>query len=664
MRALVAAIWAVVLASPVFAQPAPVAAYGRLPAVADAAISPDGRRVALAESNADGVAWVSVVNLDNSSERTTYGLPENTQLRAVGWIDDSHVSFLIDRVYRSAQIPIAAGLEWRGPSRRVDIFRWGVIDLAENRPRMLFTDPENEWRDWGAELVAPIDGDAGFVRLIGGNTNLDRGNAAIYRVSLQSGRSSRLTPSGANLDTVSFVLDDRGEVAARLDADRASNRWGVFVYESGVPRPLVNGVSPYGYPPVSGWGSLPDGRIVLLLPSSEENGYDRLYAYSRTDGAREVLFARDGLDVGGTITDPWTRRIVGAVWIADDIERQYFEPELQRVYESARQAFGGTVQIDTWARDRSRYIVYAERGLDGGGYYLFTPLTNTIRRLGMRYPDLAGRNEGQRQAIRYRARDGVRIPAMLTMPAGEQRNLPLVLLPHGGPHGPRDDLSFDWWATFLASRGYAVLQPNYRGSGGYGDAWQRAGFRQWGGLMQQDLDDAVDAIARAGIADPARVCIVGGSYGGYAALAGVTLTPERYRCAASVAGVSDLSEMLLEVEKRTGGDDSMPSDWWRVSIGDRHEDRERIRGASPVNLADRVRAPVLLIHGTDDTVVPIEQSRRMLNALRNAGKDVRFVELRGDDHWLSDAPTRIQMLRELEGFLAQHLGNAPPTPAP
>jgi dipeptidyl aminopeptidase/acylaminoacyl peptidase len=247
----------------------------------------------------------------------------------------------------------------------------------------------------------------------------------------------------------------------------------------------------------------------------------------------------------------------------------------------------------------------------------------------------------------------------LTLPIGERTNLPLVLLPHGGPHGPRDDFSFDWWATFLASRGYAVLQPNYRGSGGYGVAWQEAGYRQWGGLMQHDLEDGVDALARAGIIDPARVCIVGGSYGGYATLAGVTMTPDRYRCGASVAGVSDLSQMLLETERRTGGDDSMSSDWWRQSIGDREEDRAAVRAASPVNLADRVTAPVLLIHGTDDTVVSIDQSRRMLRALEGAGKEVRFVELRGDDHWLSDASTRIQTLREIESFLARHLGPAP-----
>src|SRR5262249_27785319 len=156
----------------------------------------------------------------------------------------------------------------------------------------------------------------------------------------------------------------------------------------------------------------------------------------------------------------------------------------------------------------------------------------------------------------------------------QPRNLPLVVLVHGGPHGVRDDLDFDWWSAFLTSRGYAVLQPNYRGSGGYGKAWEEAGRRQWGGLMQTDVEDGVAALARAGMADPARTCIVGGSYGGYAALAGATLTPDRYRCAVSVAGVSDLVEFLRQREAMAG-DESMSSDFWRLSIGDRQEDRER-----------------------------------------------------------------------------------------
>jgi dipeptidyl aminopeptidase/acylaminoacyl peptidase len=635
-------------------QQLPVEAFGRLPAVFDAAISPDGRRIALAESNLEGLTWISVINLDNPSERQTFGPPQDTQLRAVRWIDDTYVSFLVNRTYRSEELPLPQGYRL-GPSRRIDIFRWGVINLATGRPRVLYTDPENFWADWGAALVAPIQGDTGYVRLIGGNTNFDRGNAAIYRVNLQTGRSNRLTPNGVTRDTISFDLDEAGAPLARTDSDRRTNRWSVHVYNSGAPSLLMEGVSVTGAAP-SVEGLLSDGRIVLHMPNDEETGFDKLYVVDRAGGEPQVLFEREGLDVGGTLRDPWTRRIAGVSWVDDGDEQHYFESDLQRAYETAVAAVGEATRLESWSRDRSRFVVYAERGMDGGAYYLFTPGENRMRRLGMRYPGLADNLRAERRAIRYRARDGVQIPAILTLPQGTQQNLPLVLLPHGGPHGPRDSLEFDWWAAFLASRGYAVLQPNYRGSGGYGAAWQRAGYRQWGGLMQHDLDDGVDALARNRIIDPSRVCIVGASYGGYATLAGVSMTPERYRCGVSVAGVSDLRQMLVETERRTGGDDSAASDWWRQSIGDREDDRQDVEAASPVNHARAVTAPVLLIHGTDDTVVPIDQSRRMLRALHGAGKDVRIVELRGDDHWLSDAPTRIQMLREIETFLAQHIG--------
>lgn len=157
-RVVLAALAA--LASQAWAQTAPprapAEAYGRLPAISDAAISPDGARIALAESNPAGLTWVSVVNLDNPNERSTYGLPDQTQLRAVGWIDDGHVSFVIDRTYTVGQIPTPNGIRWSNPHWRVDVFRWGVISLESGEPRILYTDPEDHWADWGAALVAPI----------------------------------------------------------------------------------------------------------------------------------------------------------------------------------------------------------------------------------------------------------------------------------------------------------------------------------------------------------------------------------------------------------------------------------------------------------------------------------------------------------------------------
>jgi dipeptidyl aminopeptidase/acylaminoacyl peptidase len=196
-----------------------------------------------------------------------------------------------------------------------------------------------------------------------------------------------------------------------------------------------------------------------------------------------------------------------------------------------------------------------------------------------------------------------------------------------------------------------VLQVNFRGSTGYGYEWFNAGRGRWGdGLMQTDIEDGVDALVKAGYVDGARVCIVGASYGGYAALAGATVTPERYACAASINGVSDPEDMLKDLQRVAKS--SMAAEWWSKSMG---SDKEQLRRVSPLRHADKVRIPILLLHGLEDSVVPIEQSRAMHAKLQRAQRDVRFKELGGDDHWLSSASTRTMMLQELETFLAQSL---------
>lgn len=632
--------------------PPPVEAFGRLPAVADAAISPDGRRVALAASQDNGQNAIVIVNLDQISERTGYAVGEDMQLRGVGWADNERVSYLINQTFQPGQV-LPPGMYFQGRPRRIDYFRWGTINTTTGRARILSTNEENPWADQGASLIAPIEGDPGHARMIGRTLNLERGNSALFRVNLDSGRSRPHPVNGINRDTVDFIVDRNGAAVGRLDANQESNRWRLFSYDGDTPRLLLEDVSRFGET-ISIAGLMPDGRFVAV--DTSEAGFLTLYTIDRASGARQVLHEVANTDVDGPIIDPWTREVIGAHWTAVESEELYFDPVLQGV----RDAIAASNQLSafslvTWSEDRSRFIVFGERGLDGGAYYVFDRTNSSLRVLASRYPELSQVDLGERQSITFRARDGTRIPAYLTLPAGvEARGLPLVLLVHGGPHA-RDTMDFDWWASFLASRGYAVLQPNFRGSTGYGAAWEEAGRGQWGALMQTDVEDGAAALVRAGIADEGRICIVGASYGGYAALAGVTLTPERYRCGVAVAGVSDLSVMLVQTERQTGGDDSLSSDWWRASIGDRQEDRDRIRASSPALHAARVQAPVLLLHGTDDTVVPIDQSRRMHRALQSAGKEVRFVELRGDDHWLSDAPTRVQMLREIETFLAQHM---------
>jgi dipeptidyl aminopeptidase/acylaminoacyl peptidase len=313
---------------------------------------------------------------------------------------------------------------------------------------------------------------------------------------------------------------------------------------------------------------------------------------------------------------------------------------------------GGYVSLQSWSRDRARVLLFGEKVDDAGAYYIYETASKKLRLLGKRYPQLSSAESlGERRSIKYKARDGTQVPAYLTLPAGaEPKNLPLVLLVHGGPHA-RDYFTFDWWASFLASRGYAVLQPNFRGSTGYGYDWFNAGRGGWGdGVMQTDVEDGVDALVKAGIADARRVCIAGASYGGYAALAGAALTPDRYACAISVNGLSDPVDLLGDHERSDPS--GMVAEWWRKSMG---SDMDHLRKVSPQRQAGKVKIPVLLLHGREDSVVAVEQSRAMNRKLQVAKKPVKFVELGGDDHWLSSASTRTQMLQEIETFLAQTL---------
>jgi dipeptidyl aminopeptidase/acylaminoacyl peptidase len=199
-----------------------------------------------------------------------------------------------------------------------------------------------------------------------------------------------------------------------------------------------------------------------------------------------------------------------------------------------------------------------------------------------------------------------------------------------------------------------VIQPQFRGSTGFGEPFAKAGQRQWGKRMQDDISDAVAWAVKEGTTDAARVCIVGASYGGYAALAGATLTPDLYRCAVSVAGVSDLPQMMREEVDDAGTTRASSVYYWGTHVG--ADDSTAMVAASPSRLAANVRAPILLIHGKDDSVVKFAQSQVMATALRVAGKPFKLVELRGEDHWLSGGATRLQMLREIDVFLAENLG--------
>jgi dipeptidyl aminopeptidase/acylaminoacyl peptidase len=288
----------------------------------------------------------------------------------------------------------------------------------------------------------------------------------------------------------------------------------------------------------------------------------------------------------------------------------------------------------------------------GAGYFYVDMTTHKASPIGNLYD---GIDEISPESwISYPAADGLIIHAYLTLPEGRTaKNLPLVVLPHGGPQA-RDEPGFDWISQAIASRGYAVLQPEFRGSGGFGKDLLWAGFGEFGKKMQTDLSDGVRALAAQGVIDPKRVCIVGASYGGYAALAGATLDTGVYRCAVSDAGVSDLHKLVARMDNTI---DNRGERFWDRFLGVSDYNDPKLDAISPIKHIDKVSVPILLIHGRDDTRVPFSQSQAMADALKAAGKPVEFVVLNGEDHFLSRSATRLQMLEATVKFLE---ANNPP----
>jgi dipeptidyl aminopeptidase/acylaminoacyl peptidase len=316
---------------------------------------------------------------------------------------------------------------------------------------------------------------------------------------------------------------------------------------------------------------------------------------------------------------------------------------------ATRKAFPGlTVRLSDWNEAFNKFLVECSGPGEPDGWWLVDLTTGKADPIGLAYT-IAAKDVGPMRMLRYKAGDGLDMAGVLTLPPDRPaRNLPLVMLPHGGPHS-HDYPVFDWWAQAYASRGYVVFQPNFRGSTGSGSDFERAGWGEWGRKMQTDISDGLAELVKQGIADPKRVCIVGASYGGYAALVGVTIQQGLYRCAVSVAGIGDIPKMLRDDIRESGGNDTLRRALKR-NVGNGSD----MQQVSPVTFANRADAPILLIHGKDDIVVPFSQSTDMLNALKRAGKPAELVTLAGEDHWLSRSETRLAMLKAAVAFVEQH----------
>jgi len=451
-------------------------------------------------------------------------------------------------------------------------------------------------------------------------------------------------------ETIQFITDGRGHIVGRID--RTSDLKDHY---------LVGAREVATYDAAAGdvlqiLGIAPDGTQLSAASYGQANTWG-LYGYQFGSASLGVpLFSDPNYDMSYAFKDEWTGRVGGVSWMADKVEYKYFDPVIEHIKTRIEHVLPGqSVAVISRDQASANFVIEADAPKNPTTFYLFNAPTGQLSIVGSSYPGLTAADLGDEKPYVYKSADGTDIHSYLTLPPGKApKNLPTIILPHGGP-ADRDAVRFDWLAQFLASRGYAVLQPNFRGSDGYGVRFRDAGDGQWTGKILEDINGGRAQLIKDGIADPKRVCIMGASYGGYAALAAATFTPDLYACAVSYAGLSDLQRNLDRV-KRDYGEHSQALSIWEKREGALISNSAGLAAMSPAMHANQVKAPILLIHSDKDVTVYLEQSEEERDALQSAGKSAEFVKLEGDDHNLRESATRIQMLKATEAFLAKHIG--------
>ncbi|HEX3951276.1 MAG TPA: S9 family peptidase [Steroidobacteraceae bacterium] len=624
-----------------------------MPAESDPVLSPDGHWLAWLDRK-EAKPRVVMFDVVGRKVQRFLAVPEKVKLRELVWNDSETLLIVLSQTSES-KVSDEVSSEY---------FRIIAHDVSGGDGRML---PMNSMADslpnepppTGTRTIADRSHDA--LLAVPVRVHISKPYTVImstafpcrclWEVDTRTGKGS-IIRHGSEF-TAAWVADRDGRAVAREDWDWRHHAYRLLALgaaESDKPREILR-KDDSEHPWLA--GLLADGTAVVVLAT---NGRPHQAAWALPlDGSPAKLIAEDpDADITNVYTDRHSGAIVGIYVSGSVTSVHWLESSAQHRQEVLQRSFPGRdVSILGSSTDGTKTLARVGTPSSPPVYYLVDFTAHRADIAAEEYPALASLALGDVKQISYKARDGTPIPAYLTTPATKPSTpMPLVVLPHGGPQA-RDYLEFDWLTQFLASRGYAVLQPQFRGSTGFGDAFREAGYRQWGGLMQDDITDGIRAMIEQGVADPHRVCIVGASYGGYAALAGAAFTPELYSCAVSISGVSDLPALMRETIPIYGGALSTSLSVWKARIGAPND--SNLAAKSPINAVKAIKVPVLIIYGTGDGVVPNEQSERMARALKAAGKNVSVAVLPGEDHWLSRTDARVRVLKELDSFLGKNL---------
>lgn len=622
------------------AEPPPLSVYGDLPEVETVALSPSGNRLATVMTvNGQRVLLMLTSELDQLQTMPLL----NEKIRSMEWIGDDRLALVFSQTKTLGPEFVTSQFEF---------FHAVILSASNGEERRVVFDKDVTMLNavFGTYGTRNVDGKwiayfGGVERTRGARDYvMESGAPALFAVDVEKHDWRRIADRGGDGESRRWLLGPNGSVAATFSIQSRDGRWSIKA-PGGVT--LASGVAKQGNVGLTALGQ--NGDTVIY---SEENPDDRIYRLFEVplDGSKKPHeFARAD-EFQRLFTDRATGRLLGFLPTGAEQRPKFYAPEHQAAVNGIYKAFPGLhVDLMDWTPGLSRVLLRTSGNGDSGTWYLVDLAQKKATAIGYERIAVGPEQVGPISKVDYKAGDGMDLDGILTLPPGrEAKNLPIVLLPHGGPHS-HDEKVFDWWAQAFASRGYAVFQPNFRGSTNRDEAFMEAGFGQWGRTMQSDISDGIAELAKQGIVDPKRACIVGASYGGYAALAGVTLQQGIYRCAVAVAPVTDLSSLFSD-EMKDGGQAGM----LKRSLIEELGPRSGFDEVSPRRFAARADAPILLIHGKDDTVVPFDQSTKMVNALKDAHKPYEFLEMKEEDHWLSRAATRKQMLDAAVTFVQKH----------
>ncbi|MBT8066126.1 MAG: S9 family peptidase, partial [Gammaproteobacteria bacterium] len=475
------------------------------------------------------------------------------------------------------------------------------------------------------------------------------GYFGLYKVNVRKGRPVLMTDKIS--DVTNWLVDHDGVARGAFTVDGLNAK---FLYRSGEDEEfrtlrefsmLDETISPLVFD---------FDNKTMYVASNIGRDKNAVYTYDpETDQLGDMIFSHDEVDVTGLIMSREQKKLLGVAYFDDYPQRHFFDETERKIHERLEAAFPGkNVNIVSATKDEQLNILLVGNDRDPGEYYLYDRQNGQARFLVSRMSWIDPEQMSPMKPIEYAARDGLTIRGYVTIPKGreEGESVPLIVNPHGGPYGVRDYWGFNSEHQFFASRGYAVVQVNYRGSGGYGREFEQAGYGKWGREMQHDISDAVAYLVDEGIADPERVCIYGGSYGGYATMAGLTFTPELYRCGINYVGVTDVALLF----------DSMPKHWeplkemMKAQIGD-PEDEAFMESISPIAHVENIDDPILIVHGRKDPRVVIEHAEMLRKKMKRSEKQFEWLVKGNEGHGFRKEENRLELYRKMESFLAANL---------